>query len=130
MPRPEACRYMKSHEWVSLEGGTAVVGVSDFAQGEMTDVVYVDLPKVGGKVKLGLACGVVESVKAAFDFYSPVSGEVVAVNEGLAKDPALVNRSPLGDGWFFKVKPADPKETESLMDWGKYQDFVKAAARP
>ncbi|MFA6318534.1 MAG: glycine cleavage system protein GcvH [Elusimicrobiota bacterium] len=128
MAKPEACRYAKSHEWVCLEGGTAAVGVSDYAQGEMTDVVYVDLPKVGRKVKLGESCGTVESVKAAFEFYSPVSGEVVAVNEALAKDPALVNRSPFVDGWFFKVKPDNPKESESLMDHAAYQEFLKTPA--
>ncbi|MBI5623085.1 MAG: glycine cleavage system protein GcvH [Elusimicrobia bacterium] len=128
MAKPEHCRYAKSHEWVCVEGGSAVVGVSDYAQSEMTDVVYVDLPKVGRKVKLGESCGTVESVKAAFDFYSPVSGEVTAVNEALAKDPALVNRAPFEGGWFFKVKPENPKEAESLMDLAQYREFLKTPA--
>jgi glycine cleavage system H protein len=119
---------MKSHEWVSVEGGTASVGVSDHAQHEISDVVYAELPKIGRKVAQGEACAVIESVKAAFDIYAPVSGEVVAVNEVLAKDPALVNRSPLEEGWLFKVKPSKPGEESSLMDFAKYQEFLKSPA--
>ncbi|MBI5210383.1 MAG: glycine cleavage system protein GcvH [Elusimicrobia bacterium] len=128
MPKPESCRYMKSHEWVCLEGGSAVVGISDHAQHEITEVVYIDLPKVGLKVSQGKPCCVIESVKAAFDFYSPVSGEVVAVNDKLAQDPGLVNRSAQDEGWFFKVKPADPKEADSLMGHPQYQEFLKTPA--
>ena len=128
MPKPENCRFMKSHEWVSVEGATATVGVSDHAQHEISDVVFVELPKVGRQVKQGEPVSVIESVKAAFDIYAPVSGEVTAVNEAVTKDPALVNRSSQEEGWLFKLKPSNPKEAEGLMDWAKYQEFVKSAA--
>lgn len=127
MAKPQDCRFMKSHEWMALEGGTAVVGVSDHAQHEITDVVFVEPPKKGRQVKQGEAVAVVESVKAAFDIYAPVSGEVVASNEAVVKDPALVNRDPHGEGWLFKLKPSNPAEAQSLMDWAKYQEFVKTA---
>lgn len=128
MPKPEQARYMKSHEWVVLQGDDAQVGISDHAQSEITDVVFVDLPKLGRKVKQGEACCVVESVKAAFDIYAPVSGEVVAVNDAVVKDPALVNRSAHEDGWLFKLKASKPDEAKTLMDHKQYQDFIKAAA--
>ena len=116
----------KSHEWISPAGD---VGVSDHAQHEMTDVVFVEPPKPGRKLKAGEACAVVESVKAAFDIYAPVSGEVVEANAALAKDPALVNQSPYEKGWLFKMKVADPKELDGLMDHAKYQEFLKAAVK-
>jgi glycine cleavage system H protein len=128
MANPESSRFLQSHEWVCPEGDGALVGLSDHAQKEITDVVFVDLPKAGRRVKKGEVVGAVESVKAAFDFYSPASGEVVAVNEELASNPALVNSSPHGKGWFFKLKLADPKELESLMDYPAYQEFLKTAA--
>jgi glycine cleavage system H protein len=128
MAKPESCRYMQSHEWVSMEGGSAVMGISDHAQKEITDVVHVELPKAGRKVKKGEAIAVVESVKAAFDIYAPVSGEITAVNEELAKNPALVNQSPHDEAWFVKISPSDPKETSSLMDFAQYQEFLKTAA--
>jgi len=128
MPKPENCRFMKSHEWVFVDGTTATVGVSDHAQHEISDVVFVELPKVGRQVKQGEPVSVIESVKAAFDIYAPVSGQVVAVNESVTKDPALVNRSAQEEGWLFKLKPSKPGEADSLMDWAKYQDFVKSAA--
>lgn len=128
MPKPEASRYMKSHEWAALEGATAVVGVSDHAQKEITDVVFVELPKPGRKVKQGEAVAVVESVKAAFDIYAPYSGEIAAVNDAVAKDPALVNRAPHEEGWLFKIKVSDPNESSALMDHKQYQEFLKAPA--
>jgi glycine cleavage system H protein len=128
MPKPENCRFMKSHEWVAVEGGSATVGVSDHAQHEISDVVFVELPKAGRQVKQGEPVAVIESVKAAFDIYAPLSGEIVAVNEAVTKDPALVNRSAQEEGWLFKLKPAKPAEADGLMDWAKYQDFVKSAA--
>ena len=128
MPKPETCRFMKSHEWISLSQGTATVGVSDHAQHEISDVVFVELPKVGRQVKQGEPVAVIESVKAAFDIYAPVSGEIAAVNEAVTKDPALVNRSAQEDGWLFTLKPSKPAEADALMDWAKYQDFVKSAA--
>lgn len=128
MSKPESCRFMKSHEWVSVEGGAASVGISDHAQKEITDVVYVEPPKLGRKVAQGEAVAVIESVKAAFDIYAPLSGEVVAINEALAKDPAVVNRSPHDEGWLFKLKPSKPDEAASLMDFAQYQEFLKSPA--
>ena len=127
MTNPESCRYMKSHEWAALEGETARVGLSDHAQKEITDVVFVELPKVGRKIKQGEAVAVVESVKAAFDFFAPLSGEVIAVNEELCANPALVNQSPHEKGWFFQLKPSAPGEAQSLMDFPAYREFLKTA---
>ena len=128
MSSPETCRFMKSHEWVHLQQSSATVGVSDHAQHEISDVVFVELPKVGRAVKQGEAVAVVESVKAAFDIYSPLSGEVTAVNEKIAKDPAIVNRAPHEDGWLFKLKASKPEEAALLMDHAQYLEFVKTAA--
>jgi glycine cleavage system H protein len=128
MAKPESCRYMQSHEWVVMEGSSAVMGVSDHAQKEITDVVHVELPKAGRKVKKGEAIAVIESVKAAFDIYAPVGGEITAVNDAVAKEPGLVNQSPHDKAWFVKIAPADPKELESLMDYAQYQEFLKTAA--
>lgn len=127
MPKPQDCRFAKTHEWMCPKGGNILVGISDHAQHEITDVVFVELPKVGRKVKAGEACAVVESVKAAFDIYAPVSGEVIAVNSDLSKDPAVVNTSPHDKGWFFELKPSDAKEGEKLMDFAAYQEFIKTA---
>ncbi len=117
---PQDLRYAKSHEWVRVEGGVATVGITDHAQHELTDVVFVELPAVGRKLKAGEACAVVESVKTASDIYSPVSGEVVAANEAVVEKPDLVNSAPYGEGWFFKVKLADPGETEKLLSGADY----------
>ncbi len=127
MPKPEEARYTKTHEWIA-GGAEATVGISDHAQHEMGDVVFVELPKVGQKLEKEKPCAVVESVKSAFDIYSPVSGEVVAVNDAVTGEPALVNQSPLENGWLFKIKPAEPAQAQALMDWTAYQDFVKQAA--
>lgn len=129
MSSPDQCRFAKSHEWIAVEGPTATVGISDHAQHEITDVVFVDLPKPGRKVAAGEACAVVESVKAAFDIYAPVAGEVTEVNAALPSDPALVNQSPHEKGWFFRLKVSDPKELGALMDHAQYRDFLKAAAK-
>lgn len=118
---PDDLRYAKSHEWVRLEAGVATVGITDHAQHELTDVVFVELPALGRKVRAGEACAVVESVKTASDIYSPVSGEVVAVNDGLPGNPALVNTAPFGEGWFFKVKVAAPAEVEGLLGAAQYR---------
>lgn len=128
MPKPEQARYMKSHEWIVLEGDQAQVGISDHAQHEITDVVFVDLPKVGRKVKQGEACCTVESVKAAFDIYAPVSGEIVAVNAEAAKNPAVVNSEPYGKGWLFKLKASAPREADVLMNASDYEKFVNSEA--
>ncbi|OGR57333.1 MAG: glycine cleavage system protein H [Elusimicrobia bacterium GWA2_69_24] len=126
MTNADACRYTKSHEWAASAGDVVTVGVSDHAQKEITDVVFVDLPKVGRKVSKGEAVAVVESVKAAFDIYAPISGEIVAVNGELAKAPGLVNESPQDKGWFFRVKPANAGELGELMDAAAYDKFLKA----
>ena len=118
------CQFAKSHEWAFGEGGAAVVGISDHAQKEISDIVFVELPKAGAKVEQGKACAVIESVKAAADFYAPVSGEVIEVNEALADNPALVNQSPHGEGWFFKIRMANPAELEGLMGFEAYQKSI------
>jgi glycine cleavage system H protein len=122
---PKTLRYQKTHEWLSPDGS---VGISDHAQKEITDVVFVEPPKVGRKVKQGEACCVVESVKAAFDIYAPVAGEIVAANAEAAKDPALVNREPYGKGWLFKIKAASPGGGDSLMSAADYEKFLAAEA--
>lgn len=128
MSKPESCRYAKTHEWAHLSGGSATIGISDHAQKEITDVVFVEMPKVGRHVKQGEPCGTIESVKAAFDIYAPLSGEVVAVNEAAVKDPGLVNRQPHDEGWLYKIKPSHPAEADALMDFKKYQEFVQSPA--
>jgi glycine cleavage system H protein len=122
---PKKLKYQKSHEWLSADG---VVGISDHAQKEITDVVFVETPKVGRSVKKGEACCVVESVKAAFDIYAPVSGEIVAVNADAAKNPALVNSEPYGKGWLFKIKASSPSEADSLMAPADYEKFLASEA--
>ena len=116
-----ACRFAKSHEWALAGDGVATVGISDYAQKEISDIVFVELPKTGAKVEQGKACAVIESVKAAADFYAPVSGEVIAVNDAIVDNPALVNQAPHGDGWFFKIKMSKPAEWAGLMDFAAYQ---------
>lgn len=116
--------YAESHEWVRLEDGEAVVGISDFAQEELNDVVYVELPEVGDTFEAGEMFATVESVKAASDVYIPLSGEVVEVNEALEDSPELVNQSPYGDGWFVRIRLADPSETETLMDADAYAAYL------
>jgi len=121
---PENFRYTKEHEWVHAEGDTATVGITDHAQSELGDIVYVDLPKVGTKVEAGKSLGSVESVKAVSDIYSPVSGEVIAVNEVLATAPEKLNNDPHGDAWLVKVKTSAP--ADGLMSAADYQSYVGA----
>ena len=120
-----SCRFAKSHEWAFGEGDVAVVGISDHAQKEISDIVFVELPKAGATVEQGKACAVIESVKAAADFYAPVSGEVIEVNDAIADNPALVNQSPHGEGWFFKIRMANPAELDSLMGFGDYRKTIQ-----
>ena len=120
-----ALRYTKDHEWVRVEGDLAVVGITDYAQSQLGDVVYVELPEIGRRVEQGKEAAVVESVKAASEVYAPVSGEVVEVNEALAADPARVNADPIGEGWFIKLRLDDPKQLDSLMDEEAYKRFVE-----
>jgi len=117
---PGDLRYAKSHEWVRVSGDTATVGITDHAQHELTDIVFVELPAVGRKVKAGEACAVVESVKTASDIYSPVSGEVTAANKAVVDNPASVNSEPYGGGWFFQIKLAQASEVNSLLSAADY----------
>jgi glycine cleavage system H protein len=117
---PADLKYVKSHEWIRIEGDTATIGITDHAQAELTDVVFVELPVVGRKVKAGETCAVVESVKTASDIYAPLTGEVVAANAELAKHPDLVNTEPYKGGWFFKLKLAQPGEVEKLLSAADY----------
>ncbi len=122
---PSELRYSKSHEWVRQEDdGTVTVGITDHAQKLLGDMVYVEVPEVGGEVEAGDACAVVESVKAASDVYAPVGGEIVAVNERLEDEPELVNQDPYGDGWLFRLRPADPGELDGLMDADAYAALI------
>jgi glycine cleavage system H protein len=121
-------KYTKEHEWVRVEGDVATVGISDFAQSQLGDVVFVELPEVGSQVKRDGNAAVVESVKAASDVYAPVSGEVVEVNGALEDAPQLVNESPVGDGWFIKIRLSDPSELDALMDEAAYADYSASQA--
>lgn len=120
---PEELYYASTHEWLRMDAdGTAVVGITDFAQDELGDVVFVELPAVGKQVKAGGDISVVESVKTASDLYSPISGEVVAINEALSERPEIINESPYGEGWIFRLKVADPSEVESLLSAEAYRN--------
>jgi len=112
---PADLKYAKSHEWLRVAGDVATVGITDHAQHELTDVVFVELPAVGRAVKAGEACAVVESVKTASDIYAPVSGEVIEVNKPVTDDPSLVNSAPFAGGWFFKLKLANAAEVDALL---------------
>ena len=116
-------KYTEDHEWIHVEGDTAVVGITHHAQDALGDVVFVDLPEVGKSFAQKDVAGVVESVKAAADVYMPVSGEITEVNEELRNDPSLANSDPLGKGWFFKVKLANPSEVDALLDETAYNKF-------
>lgn len=121
---PPELKYAKTHEWVRLDGSVATIGVSDHAQRELTDVVFVELPAVGRQVKAGEACAVVESVKTASDIYSPVTGEITAANQSVVEDPARVNSDPYGEGWLFKVQINDPSELDKLLPAAEYDKLV------
>ncbi|HSZ11536.1 MAG TPA: glycine cleavage system protein GcvH [Rhizomicrobium sp.] len=118
-------RFTDQHEWVRVEGGEATVGITKYAAEQLGDVVYVELPEVGRKLGAGAEAAVVESVKAASEVYAPIGGEVVASNDALAGDPAKVNADPEGEGWFFRIKVADPGEFGKLMSETQYADYVK-----
>lgn len=122
---PADLKYMKSHEWARSEDGIADVGVSDYAQAEIQDVVYVELPEVGTILEQHEPFGVIESVKAAFDLYAPVSGEVIEINQALEDAPELVNETPYGDGWMVKIRMSDSSELEELMSASEYQAMIE-----
>lgn len=125
---PAELKYAETHEWVSLEDdGTVVVGITDHAQDALGDIVYVELPEIGASADSGGEVAVVESVKAASDIYSPVSGEIVEINSALEDQPETVNQSPYGDGWLFRVKLAEPEDIQSLMDADAYKAMIDAA---
>jgi len=121
---PSDLKYAKSHEWVRLSGSEATVGITDHAQHELTDVVFVELPAVGKKIRAAESCAVVESVKTASDIYSPVSGEVKEINKAVTDDPSLVNREPYSGGWFFKLTLSDPAELERLLGPTEYKTQI------
>jgi glycine cleavage system H protein len=124
MEFPAELKYSKEHEWVRLEGDVAVIGITEFAQDELGDIVYVEQPKVGDTVKQNEQFGVVESVKTVSDLYSPVSGEVVEINEDVTGTPEQINKDPFGAGWIIKVKVSDPAELDSLLTADAYKEMV------
>ena len=122
---PDDFYYTKDHEWIQVKGDKATVGITDFAQKQLGDVVYVELPEVGKKLEFHQSMGVIESVKAVSDVYSPVSGEVLEVNKGLNDSPELVNQDPHGKGWFIRLKVKDESEFEKLMAASEYEKFIE-----
>ena len=125
---PEDSRYAKSHEYIHVEGNVGTIGITDYAQKELGDVVFVELPQVGTQLELGDELGSIESVKAVSELFSPVSGEVVEVNESLADKPELVNTDPYGDGWMIKIKLTAPDEIDELMNAEDYEDYIQTEA--
>ncbi len=119
-------KYTKEHEWIKLDGDTATVGISDYAQGELGDVVFVELPKIGTPVAQMKPFGTIEAVKAVSELFSPVTGEVVAVNSALESDATVINKDPYGEGWLVKIKVKNPKELDSLLTAEKYKEMVAA----
>jgi glycine cleavage system H protein len=123
---PENLRYTKEHEWVRVEGDTGTIGITDHAQQELGDIVYVDLPKVGTRLEQGKTAGSVESVKAVSDIYAPVTGEVTEINQALADAPERLNADPHGEAWLIKIKLSAPGELEKLMSAAEYQTYIGA----
>ena len=119
------CRYTETHDWVRVEGDTALLGISDFAQNQLSDIVFIELPEVGSSYEQGQVYAVVESVKAASDCYAPVNGEVIEVNSALEAEPAAVNRDPYGAGWFVRVRLANPAQLGDLRDGESYRELVR-----
>jgi glycine cleavage system H protein len=126
MEIPAGLKYSKEHEWVATEETVATIGITDYAQDQLGEIVYVELPGVGEKISKDDAFGVVESVKAVSDIYAPVSGTVVEVNQELPESPEMINEDPYGDGWLVKVKVTDPSELDDLLDNDEYEDLVTA----
>lgn len=121
----DGIKYTKEHEWMKLEGNTAVEGLSDYAQSELSDIVMVELPAVGKKVKAGETVGTIEAVKAVSDLYAGLSGEVTEINEKVISDPALINKDPYGEGWLYKIKVDDPKEADNLLSPEQYKELIE-----
>lgn len=124
MEFPEDLKFSKEHEWVLVEGNVATVGITDFAQDQLGDIVFVELPAVGDKVSREDAFGVVESVKAVSDVYAPLTGKVVEVNDDLPENPEMINEDPYGDGWIIKIEMSDPDELKDLMTAAEYEEYV------
>ncbi len=122
---PDDLHYTKDHEWARLEGDTAVVGLTDFAQGELGDVIFLELPSVGDVFSQGITFGTVEAVKTVADLFIPLSGEIIAVNTDLEEAPEKVNNDPYGEGWMVKVKLSNPGEGDQLLDAAAYKDFIE-----
>ena len=123
---PEDLHYSKDHEWVRVEGGQAVIGITDYAQNSLGDVVYVELPKAGDQFAANEPFGSVESVKAVSEVFTPIAGAVVSINESLADEPEKVNSDPYGDGWMIRLKMENPSAVDSLLSAAEYEDFTKA----
>ena len=121
-------RFSKDHEYIRMEGDLAVIGITNYAQEQLGDIVFVELPEVGRAIGKGDEAAVVDSVKAAAEVYAPIGGEVVEINQALNKNPALVNEDAEGGGWFFKIKPEEPDEMAELMDQGAYKSFLEGLA--
>ena len=124
MKVPEELKYTEEHEWVKVEGDIAIVGITDFAQNELSDIVYVELPEVGKNIKKGDVIATVEAVKTVADVYSPVSGEIIEVNEKLKDEPSIINNDPYGEGWMIKVKLSNPTEVDDLMNADQYKEKI------
>lgn len=129
METPKELKYTKAHEWIKVEGEIGTAGITDYAQEQLTDVVFVELPQIGKVVSKEEAVAVVESVKSVSDIYAPVSGEVVEVNKELENKPGLINKEPYGKGWIFKLKIKDIKELDSLLSAEEYEKSIKAEER-
>jgi glycine cleavage system H protein len=128
MATPEDNRYAKSHEYVHVEGAIGTIGITEYAQKELGDVVFVELPQVGSELEAGDELGSIESVKAVSELFSPVSGEVIEVNEALADNPALVNTDPWGDGWMVRIRLSDATEVDELMNAEEYDEYIEKEA--
>lgn len=129
MKFPENLRYTKTHEWIALQGAKAKVGVTEYAQKEISDVVFVELPQAGKVVQRAQTAAVVESVKAAFDIYAPVSGKITGANKALESNPGLINQSPYAEGWLFELELTSPAEANSLLTAQQYQEAVEQAPK-
>lgn len=125
---PESLRYSKDHEWVSVDGDVAAIGITDYAQSSLGDVVYIDMPRVGDKFSAHEAFGSVESVKAVSEVFTPIAGEVTEVNDGLNDTPEKVNNDPYGDAWFIKIKMDNPLEADGMLSSVEYEEYLEATA--
>jgi glycine cleavage system H protein len=124
MQIPGNLKYTKDHEWAKIEGNIATIGITDFAQSELGDIVYVELPEVGTQTKQGESFGTIEAVKAVSDMFSPLTGEVAEVNTGLSDKPEVINKDPYGDGWIIKIKFSNKTEVDNLLDKSKYEELI------